>query len=220
MNITPAILAHSFEEVTEKLSRIEGLVTRVQIDLCDGVFGREKTWLPQGNEALPQHFTYEYDIMLNDWLPYVTKVLEMGASSIVAHVDQFTDPDIESLVSTISPRQVPLGIAVSNDKSVDFHADMIRKVQALYPNIYIQIMGIHKIGEQGQFFDEEALLRIRGLSQQFGGMPIQVDGGMNPLHAQKVLDAGAQTIVVGSFIFAEDPGTALKELESLTTAPE
>jgi hypothetical protein len=45
MQITPAVLPHTFNEITDKLSRIEGLATRVQIDICDGVFGREKTWL-------------------------------------------------------------------------------------------------------------------------------------------------------------------------------
>ena len=151
MNITPAILPHSFEEVTEKLTRLEGLVTRVQIDICDGVFGREKTWLPTGNEVLPSQFSYEFDIMMNYWAIYVPYCISIGATCIVAHVDMFSDEDVTNLVSMVSSRNIALGIAVSNDKSVDFHADMIRKIQSLYLNVFIQIMGINKIGEQGQF---------------------------------------------------------------------
>lgn len=215
MTITPAILPHSYEEVTEKLSRIDGLVNHVQIDLCDGVFGREKTWLPSGNESLPQGFSYEFDIMLNDWQVSTMRAIEIGATSIVAHVDVFSDEDINALVSIVSARGVKVGVSVSNDKSIEFHADMVRKVKDAYQNVFIQVMGISKVGEQGQVFDEEATDRVRMLKRQFGDTPIQVDGGMVPDTAQKVINAGAETIVVGSFIFGDDPGTALKQLEAI-----
>ena len=215
MNITPAILPHSFEEIAEKTSRIEGLVNRVQIDLCDGVFGREKTWLPEGTETLPAGFSYEFDVMVNDWNLYVMRALTVGASCIVAHVDQFNDGDMETLVSLVSARRAQLGIAVSNDKTIDFHADMIRKAVSLYGNnVFIQVMGIRSVGEQGQIFDESATERIRALKQQFGDMILQVDGGMTPETASLVMNAGAETIVVGSYIFgSEDAGGALKRLE-------
>ena len=216
MNITPAILPHSFEEVQEKLSRIEGLAQHAQIDLCDGVFGREKTWLPAGNETLPQGFMYEFDLMLNDWKVYMMRAIELGAASVVAHVDLFSEEDINELVAIVSARGTMLGIAVSNDKSVEFHMDMIRKIQSRYQKIYIQVMGIAKIGEQGQAFDEDAVGRVTMLKQQFGEIPLQVDGGMTPETATKVANAGAECVVVGSFIFGGDPGAAFKQLESLT----
>lgn len=213
MNITPAILPHSFEEVIEKLSRVEGLVTTVQIDICDGVFGRERTWIPSGTESLPQGFSYEFDIMLNDWRAPMLHCLTLGASRIVAHVDLFSDEDIVTLVSIVSPHMVPLGVAVSNDKSLEFHAEMIRKIRTQYPNVFIQVMGIKKIGEQGQFFDETTPERVKVLKQQFGDVTIQVDGAMAPEAAKYVQEAGADTIVVGSYIFGhDDAGSALEAL--------
>lgn len=214
MNIVPAILPYTFEEVGEKLSRVEGLVTRVQIDLCDGVFGREKTWLPEGNETLPGGFTYEFDIMVDNWNLYVMRALMVGASSIVAHVDQFVDGDMETLVSLVAARNASLGISVSNDKSVEFHADMIRKARSLYPNVFIQVMGINKVGEQGLIFADASTERVRMLKQQFGDLSVQVDGGMTPETGAIVGGAGAETLIVGSYIFGgEDAGGALKRLE-------
>lgn len=216
MTITPAILPHSFEEMTEKLSRVEGLTHRVQIDLCDGVFGREKTWLPEGNEVLPPSFTYEFDIMVNDWKLYVMRAIMAGATCVVAHVDQFVDGDMEELVGLVSQRNVALGISVSNDKTVEVHADFVRKAKALYGKVFIQVMGIQKVGEQGQEFDEATVERVRALKQQFGDVVVQVDGGMMPETAQKVANAGAETIVVGSYIFnGGDPGAAMNRLESI-----
>lgn len=217
MNIIPAILPHSFQEVTEKLSRIENLATSVQIDLCDGIFGREKTWLPEGTETLPPGFTYEFDIMLGDWKLSTMHAITIGATRIVAHVDLFTDEDIQTLISIVGPRSVTLGVSVSNDKSLEFHADMIRKIRTAYPDIFIQVMGIQHIGEQGQFFDEECVMRVKTLKQTFGDLSIQVDGGMKPETAKAVLDAGAETVVVGSYVFgSSDAGEAMKRLEEVT----
>lgn len=71
-------------------------------------------------------------------------------------------------------------------------------------------MGIEKIGEQGQIFDDHAPERIVHLKQRFGTLSIQVDGAMNPTNAPKVLEAGADTLVVGSYIFGEhDPREAI-----------
>jgi ribulose-phosphate 3-epimerase len=219
MTVTPAILPHSFQEIEEKLSRVEGLANRVQIDLCDGVVGREKTWLPEGSETLPSGFSYEFDLMVTDWKLYAMRAVMLGGTCIVAHVDGFSDADMEELIALTSSRGTALGIAVSNDKSVEIHADFVRKAKALYSKVFIQVMGIEKIGEQGQVFDESAIERVRFLKQQFGDTKVQVDGGMTPETAQKVSNAGAEIIVAGSFIFnGGDPSEALARLSSIEPA--
>ncbi len=217
MQIIPAILPHNFEEVVEKCSRVEGLVPCVQIDICDGIFGREKTWIPNGTESLPSGFAYEFDLMLHEWKVPLEAVLALGATTVVAHVDLFNDEDIRSLVASVAPHACRIGVAVSDDKSVDFHADMFRKVRELHPQAFLQVMGIVKIGEQGQIFKESVPARIVSLKQLFGDVPIQVDGGMVPETAKKVIEAGAETIVVGSYIFGgEDAGGAIERLSQLS----
>lgn len=201
MNITPAILPHSYEELEEKLTRIEGLAERVQIDLCDGVFGREKTWLPNEAVTLRGGISYEFDIMVHDWRGITQHALQSGATAIVSHVDLFSDDDLKELVAMISGKGIMLYVAVSNDKSIDFHADKVRFVQKLYPNVSIEVMGIKSVGEQGQFFDDATPARVRELRQQFPRICMQVDGGMSPDTLRLVKEAGADAIVVGSFIF-------------------
>jgi ribulose-phosphate 3-epimerase len=170
-----------------------------------------------GAETLPEGFSYEFDIMLNEWKLYMMHAITIGAVSVVAHVDTFTDEDMETLISIAAPRNVLLGIAVSNDKTLDFHAEMIRKARAAYPKVFIQVMGIANIGEQGQLFDQEAVSRVIALQQQFGDVPIQVDGGMTAETVPLVVNAGAETVVVGSFIFGSgDAGGAIERLELAT----
>ncbi len=217
MIITPAILPHSYEEILEKLSRVENIAHRVQIDLCDGVMGRERTWLPEGTEVLPPGFSYEFDIMLNDWKLYMMHAITIGATRIVMHADRFSDEDIETLISIAGPRSVEIGVAVSNDTSLDVHAEMIRKIKATYGKVFIQVMGIRNIGEQGQIFDSECVERTKALKQQFGDISIQIDGGITPETAQLVANAGAEIVVAGSYIFGgEDAGGAFSRLDAVT----
>jgi pentose-5-phosphate-3-epimerase len=119
MQIIPAILPHNFEEIEEKCSRVEELVPLVQIDICDGVFGRERTWIPSGTDTLPGGFLYEFDIMVNDWKPVLEGALSLSAARVVMHMDLFSDEDVGALVDMVSLHAIPLGVSVSNDKSVD-----------------------------------------------------------------------------------------------------
>lgn len=216
MQVIPAILPHSLDEIYEKTERIRGFCSLVQIDICDGMFGREKTWTPSEETLLPEGFGYEFDVMVNDWRYYIPKCVALGAKKIVAHVDQFKDGDMDILIEMIRSHSIGLGIAVSNDTSIEFHADMFRQAKERYEHVYIQVMGIEKIGEQGQFFDERTTERIRALKKMFGDTGIQVDGAMRPDTVIEVADAGAIAVVVGSYIFGRNnPSAAYSELLSI-----
>ncbi len=216
MQITPAILPHSFEELQEKLSRVEGIASLVQIDLCDGVFGREVTWLPDGTETLPSGFSYEFDVMVNDWRPVIAACVSLGASRIVLHVDSMTEDEVRESVTSLLSQGITCGISVSNDESVERHASMLRIAQPIDLNIFAQVMGIRNVGEQGQFFDDTVPARIIELKKYMGDVSIQVDGAMNPTNAPKVIESGAETLVVGSYIFGDtDPATAYARMSAL-----
>ena len=109
-----------------------------------------------------------------------------------------------------------VGVAVSNDQTIDEHVAMLRAARNVDSQAYAQVMGIRSIGEQGQIFDEETPARIVALKQQVGDVLVQVDGAMNPTNAPRVLESGAETLVVGSYIFGDnDPGTALATMNNL-----
>ena len=80
---------------------------------------------------------------------------------------------------------------------------------------YIQILAVEP-GLGGKEFDPEALERIIFLRGKSRGVKIEVDGGINPETAVRVLEAGADILVSGSYIFGSpDPSLSYKELESL-----
>jgi ribulose-phosphate 3-epimerase len=201
MRVVPAILSRSFEQIIGSLFAVEGITKRVQIDLCDGKMGVERTWLPHTGEVLPDGFEYEFDVMLYTWQLYLPAILTMGVSRIVMHVDTFTDEDFTQLFEVLSPFDATLGLSVSSTFDSDTFITLIQKVIDVYPKLFVQVMGIRTIGVQGQPFDEGVLSRIALIKKHFPTISIQVDGGMYVETAQQVKEAGADTVIVGSYIF-------------------
>ncbi len=202
MIITPAILPSNFHELLHTLFLVEGVVDRVQIDICDGVFGLEKTWLPYKEKDLPHGFSYEFDCMVKDWRKYIARIVAIeGVDSVVAHIDEMSLEDLAELVAVVKPYGTYLGLSVSLSYDADTFIDRVRFVMSKYSKVYIQVMGIRHIGAQGQPFDPEALRRVEYLHHALRHFDIQVDGAMNNDTILRVLNRGATGAVVGSYIF-------------------
>ncbi len=213
MTITPTILTDSYEDVIHKLFIFEGLSKQVQIDLCDGVFGLEKTWLPYEEKSLPTGFTYEFDLMVNDWRRYMLRAVALGATRIVMHIDTMNSADIDDIVAIATAHNVYIGLSVSNDYPIETFAKHVNDILSRYSKVFVQMMGIKHIGAQGQPFDEDVLSRIMYVAEQCNHIEIQVDGSMNPETILKVKHAGATCAVVGSYLFKHgDPKKAYEDL--------
>lgn len=73
---------------------------------------------------------------------------------------------------------------------------------------WVQCMGIEHEGFQRQSFDERALVHIQKIKEMYPYMLISVDGAVNIATAQRLIDAGADRLVVGSALFEAE---SLKE---------
>lgn len=174
----------------------------------------KKTWLPYEDVSLPAGFLYEFDMMVTDWRKYVPRVLSLGASRIVMHIDDCTMEDIEEMVYMIKDSGASLGISVSNNYDIERFVSVIRDVAGIYSKLFIQMMGIKHIGAQGQPFDERVLARIEYVAHECKHIEIQIDGSMNPETMVRVKKAGAVCVVVGSYLFSN--GDIKKTLDRLT----
>ncbi len=216
MQVTPAILPKNFDEIIDKLTKLDYVTSMVQIDLCDGEFGLLKTWLPEGDEHLPVDYDYEFDIMMNDWKTYVKRAIDLGAARIVAHVDHFSEGDAHELIDILEHTGIALGVSVSNNVPLEDHINFIKFFEEGYGNVFVQVMGIRDIGAQGQAFDESVLQRITEIKEWCPNLYLQVDGSMNDITAAKVKEAGADIVISGSYIFAaENIGKAIAIIEEL-----
>ncbi len=202
MTITPAILPTNFEELHDKLFQLEGVSHRVQIDICDGRLGLEKTWLPYKESYLPDGFEYEFDLMVEDWRKFLDRALRLGAKRAVLHVDTWNSSDFSILtdIAKANPK-VSFGLSVSNNGPLDVLVAQVLELEKEHNRVFVQLMGINKIGAQGQPFDDRVLAKVEYVRRHARGIPIQVDGSMNPETIFLVKRSGATGVVVGSYIF-------------------
>ena len=88
--------------------------------------------------------------MVTDWRKFLPRVIALGATRVVLHVDDFSDDDIAEAIATIKPHLIYLGLSVSNDKNVPAFASLVKRVDSVYSKVFIQVMGIKNIGAQHQ----------------------------------------------------------------------
>lgn len=202
-DIVPAILPKSFEELASGLAKLRGIAPLVQVDLVGENVLR-------GREAPPlwEEFDFEFDVMLPDPVKEVPMCVELGASRVVVHADA-----VNALEAVLALQQyrggsypVEAGIGLASTA----HPEELKKFEGLYD--YVQVMGIARIGKQGEPFDVRAIETVRAVRARYPELFIQVDGAA-ATHPRELVEAGANRLVVGSAIVnAADPKAALQSL--------
>lgn len=224
IEIIPAILPKDFKEIEDKAAMVKGLVKTVQIDICDGHFVPSFTWpykkhddsfekIVHEEEGLPfwQDLDYEFDLMVDNPEKVVDEWVEAGASRIIIHAE--SKGDVGKAIEILQDR-VEIGLALNEDTSVDAINVYREKIS------FVELMGIDRIGFQGQAFDEKVDGRIKEVRIKFPGLPISIDGGVSLKTAPELIAAGADRLVAGSTIFDSDnPAEILERFKRLSSRP-
>jgi ribulose-phosphate 3-epimerase len=225
IEIIPAVLVDDFKELQEKIELIKLGTKRIQIDICDGQFTPNATWpyrkpdnnfemLIREDQSLPAWETidYEFDLMVNKPEEVVDDWVSAGASRIVLHAE--SKGNIVKAIEMLADR-VEIGIALNIGTPIS-------AIQTISDGLkdgkidFVQIMGIDHIGFQGQEFDEKAINKVKEVKNLYPDMPVSVDGGVSLETAPKLIEAGADRLIVGSAIInAENPLGALEEFQNM-----
>jgi ribulose-phosphate 3-epimerase len=226
--IIPAILCASRSEVEEELALVRGLVSTVQIDVVDGKYATPATWpyTEGGLDAFAPtwdihelgDFRFEMDLMVHEPHDAVRAFLKAGAGKLIIHAES---------VRNVGALFDELKKTYGHDK--EFNAELLSVALALRADTniaplhayieqcnYVQFMGIAHIGKQGQPFDERVLKAIREFRKAHPEVPVQVDGGVSRETAPRLLDAGADRLVIGSALWkSEDVRGELHAFEEI-----
>lgn len=215
VEIIPAILPKNFAELEEKAKKAALFVSTIQVDVVDGKLIPNKTWPYSGEReiltsiikeerGLPgwEKLDYEVDLMvtnpekdLNDWIL-------AGAKRFVLHLE--SEGDMLSLLKATKEKygnskegalSVEVGIALPPGEPIEKLEPFISECD------FVQLMGISKIGFQGNPFREEVLGEIRALREKYPELIISVDGGVDEETAEDLREAGASRLVSGLFLF-------------------
>lgn len=232
-HIVPALLSSdrdAFQDGLRKLGCIPG-VRRVQIDVVDGRFASPESWpytepgamkhLCGAGEFLPkvEHIEYEIDLMCHEVEHASDAWLSVGASRLTLHAEALLD--IGKELAGIESRHcggmafddapfVTVGLALNMGSPLSLIEPYVSRVD------YVQFMGIDRIGKQSQPFNPKVIDRIVAFRKRYPLTRVQVDGGVSLENAQKLFQAGADDLVVGSKIMqASDSAMAMQTFLSL-----
>jgi ribulose-phosphate 3-epimerase len=221
MNIIPAIIPKSFSDLEEKVGSISDLTDVVQVDICDGKFVSNKNWPIEGNEGefekivseevgLPnwEDVSYEIHLMTESPNDEVSEWVKAGAERIIVHIETGSDV-VEDIIEEWG-HVVEIGISVNMKTDLRNAVAFFDKVQT------IQLMGIENIGFQGQKLSEKIYDRVKELRQLGYKHIISIDGGVALENAERLIESGADSLVVGSQIWTEaSPREALDKFKKL-----
>ena len=210
IEILPAIIPKSLEDLGDKLSQVRGLVHAVQIDILDGKYTPEPSWpyneegsdeltaFCNGEKSLPysDEFFFEADLMIENPEEKIEDFICAGFGRIIVHLESTNN--ISRIVEKAKSFDVEVGVAIGMETDIEELDECIEKID------FVQFMGIENIGFQGEEFDPRVLEKILTLRDKYPDITISVDGGVNKKSAQYLISAGANRLAIGSAIFGTD----------------
>jgi len=134
--------------------------------------------------------------MISNPADYLDDFISAGADSISVHAEN--QPHLHRLIARIKEKDVMAGAVLNPGTPVS-------TLQAVLPDLdYVLVMSVNP-GFSGQKFLPLATEKIQQLShiKSERGLKflIQVDGGIGPLTAPQVVQAGAEVLVCGSSVY-------------------
>lgn len=194
--IVPAIIAKSYKDLEEKVRAAEPFTDRIHLDIMDGNFVPEMTIDGVTElEKLKTNLAIEAHLMVNKPENHIPRWLDTKVDKIIVHWE--ATQKFQECVNLVKESDRLFGVAINPETPHELLKDFVDQID------FIQFMTVHPGAYGGQFV-EDVLDKMSDFHFFYPDIPIQVDGGVNPDTAPKIIQAGASTLVSGSYIYQSD----------------
>lgn len=202
MDVVPAILVKSREELLDRIRKVAGKAATVHVDVMDNEFVPNKTVGPESFANLPVDVSYEFHWMVKGPERYILET--KGGHMHIVHVEAIREGEWGAIVEAVKKSGGRLGLAISPKTSASELLPYMKDVSMVLVMTVVP-------GFDGQPYMPQVEEKIRELRGKYPGLRIEVDGGINPLTAKSASHAGANVFAASSAIFRqEDAGIAIE----------
>ena len=200
--ISPSILGGSFSNMQETVKLInQSKAEYIHFDVMDGDFVPNLTFGPQFISNVRQYSNKIFDVhlMINRVGKFLDDYVKAGSNIITFHLE--IEENIKELISKIKSNNIKCGIAIKPATPWEELKPYLKDINQII------IMTVEP-GFGGQEFMEDQLLKIKHLKNFISTnqlhVDLEVDGGVNYETGKKCVDAGANILVAGSFLFKQE----------------
>jgi ribulose-phosphate 3-epimerase len=212
--IAPSVLASDFANLQREITMLnESQADWIHVDIMDGLFVPNLSMGLPVVEAIKRHARKPLDVHLMIVEPgrYVEAFQKAGATNISVHVEAC--PHLHRNLEQIKSLGCKAGIAINPHTPVSMLENVIADADLVI------VMSVNP-GFGGQKFIGNTYAKVRQLKQLITDKGskalIEIDGGVNIQNARPLLDAGADVLVAGNFVFsASDPRGVITQLKSV-----
>ena len=214
MILSPSLLAADFGNLQQAIEMVNASEADwFHIDIMDGVFVPNISYGMPVLSVIQKHATKPLDVhlMIVDPSRYISTFAKLGSDILTVHYEACTH--LHRTLQAIKAEGMKAGVALNPHTPVALLEDIIQEIDVLL------LMSVNP-GFGGQSFIENTYKKVRQaktLIEQAGASTlIEIDGGVSLKNAKALVEAGADALVAGSFVFnAANPTQTIADLKHI-----
>ena len=212
--LAPSILAADFANLQKEVEMLNASTADyIHVDVMDGIFVPNISFGIPVTEAIHRHATKPLDVHLMIVNPelYLEAFVKAGASILTVHVEACTH--LHRTLQEIKRLGARAGVALNPHTPIESLSEVLEEVDL------VCVMSVNP-GFGGQKFIEHSYSKVANLKEMIlkkgSNAQIEVDGGVTDQNAKGLVEAGADILVAGSFVFnAPNPIATIASLKAI-----
>jgi len=212
--VSPSILSADFSNLGKDVEMLHNSDCEwIHIDVMDGVFVPNISFGLPVIKSIRKYTDKPFDVHLMIQKPddFLEDFKNAGADMLTVHIEACTH--LHRTISEIKKLGMKAGVALNPHTPASSLEEIISDLDL------VLIMSVNP-GFGGQKFIPSAIDKVKKLkqliSEKGSNTLIEVDGGVNLETGKQLVEAGADALVAGSFVFnSEKPAITISHLKSL-----